>query len=122
MKPFLLGLLCALVVGPVAAEEAGKAAMPMAQWVEFFESREEGTTKGETLKAIAESYAIGAERALVGSGLFVCPSPFSYLTLTSMMRDEYRRDPGPQTEAAIYTLFALDRLGCQRNLSGPKGK
>src|ERR1700737_896644 len=100
MKPFLLGLLCALVVGPVAAEEAGKAAMPvaaeeagkaampvaaeeagkaampvaaqeagkaampMAQWVEFFESRE-GTTKGETLKAIAESYAIGAERALV---------------------------------------------------------
>ena len=48
------------------------------------------------------------ERGLVGSGM---SEPFSYLTLTSAMRDEYRRIPEPPTEAVTYTLFALNRLG-----------
>jgi hypothetical protein len=64
---------------------------------------------------------IVTERALVGSGMFESPSPFSYLTLTSMMRDEYRRIPEPLTEAVTYTLFALNSWAPSETRAGPRG-
>ncbi len=65
---------------------------------------EDGVIGRALVREAEASEAIATERGLVGSGMF---EPFSYLTLTSTMRDEYRRVPEPPTEAVTYTLFAL---------------
>ncbi len=75
---------------------------------------EHGSSAGLSSAGRRRGEAIVTERALVGSGMFERPSPFSYLTLTCLMGDEYRRVPEPPTEAVTYTFFALNRLGSQR--------
>jgi len=45
----------------------------------------------------------------------------SYLTLTSMRRDEYGRVPESPTEAVTYTLVALNSWAPSETRAGPRG-
>jgi hypothetical protein len=91
----------------------------MEGWVQGYESNP-ATLDGQLAKLMAYNYAVGIERGVVGLGFFLCASPYSYETFTSMMRDEYRREPKRQDATEFYALVVLQRLGCKLNTKWPQ--
>jgi len=116
--------LAALVILTVAfftpiAADAEPPVKRMEGWVQAYES-DPTTLDGRYAKLIAYNYAAGIERGVVGLGFCLCSAPYSYETFTSMMRDEYRRDPTHHEATEFYALIVLQKLGCKFNAKWPQ--
>jgi len=114
----ILTVTCFVPIVAVAAD----AELPFKRiegWVQGYEANPT-TLDGRLAKLMAYNYAVGIERGVVGLGFCLCSAPYSYETFTSMMRDEYRRDPKSQEATEFYALIVLQRLGCKFNAKWPQ--
>ncbi len=117
-KPAVIVILMVTLFVPIAAD-ADVPFTRMEGWVQGFESNPT-TLDGRFAKLMAYNYAVGIERGVVGLGFCLCSAPYSYETFTSMMRDEYRRDPKRSDATEFYALIVLQRLGCKFNTKWPQ--